>query len=199
VNGQPVTIRPEEPRDAADIRVVHARAFGRTSEAALVDALRGVTGAISLVAAIADRVVGHVLFTPVHICDPGSDEGRTRVGPGSDGGQTGVRPGSDPVAEIAMPAVGLAPMAVVPEHQRQGIGSDLVRAGLNACRAEGHTIVVVLGHPAFYGRFGFITASSKGITCEYQVPAEAFMVRELTAGALGGIRGVVRYRPEFGA
>lgn len=189
----PVSIRPEEPRDADDIRVVHQHAFGRPNEAALVDTLRGVPRAISLVATIDGRLVGHILFTPVEI----------HVG--SDGGRTGVGPGSDPVAEIAMLpvveiamlAVGLAPMGVLPEYQRQGIGSDLARAGLNACRAEGHAVVVVLGHPAFYSRFGFGRASTHGIAYERPVPADAFMVLELKPGVLSQTRGVVRYRPEF--
>ena len=166
---QPLTIRPEDAGDADDIRVVHQRAFGRPTEAALVDALRGVTGAISWVAAIDDRVIGHILFTPVLIHD----------------------------GDRNTPAIGLAPMAVLPEYQRQGMGSDLVRAGLDACRAQGHQIVVVLGHPAFYSRFGFVPASPNGISYQHPVPMEAFMLRELIGGALGGVRGIVHYRPEF--
>jgi putative acetyltransferase len=168
-SGQPVTIRPEEPRDADDVRAVHQYAFGRSNEAALVDTLRGVADAISLVAVIDDRVVGHILFTPVEIHD------RDRV----------------------TPALGLAPMAVLPEQQRRGIGSELVRAGLDACRSHGHAIVIVLGHPAFYPRFGFVPASRHGIACEFSVPADAFMVRELRSGALHEVSGTARYRPEF--
>jgi putative acetyltransferase len=88
-------------------------------------------------------------------------------------------------------------MAVLPECQRQGIGSLLVRAGLEACRSAGHDAVVVLGHPEFYPRFGFVAADTKGLRCEYEVPREAFMVLELRPAALAETRGVVRYRPEF--
>jgi putative acetyltransferase len=88
-------------------------------------------------------------------------------------------------------------MAVLPEYQRRGIGSQLVKAGLDACRAAGYDIIVVLGHPTYYPRFGFVVASTRGLTCEYPVPAEAFMVVELRAGTLGRAHGLVRYRPEF--
>ena len=88
-------------------------------------------------------------------------------------------------------------MAVLPEYQRKGIGSQLVRAGLEACRYQGYGLVVVVGHPAFYPRFGFMPASAEGLECEHSVRPEAFMVIELEAGALAHARGVVRYRPEF--
>jgi len=165
------TVRTEGADDADQVRFVNARAFGRPDEAALIDALRGTPGAISLVAAIGERIVGHILFTPVAIDGP-----------------------SGPI-----PAAGLAPMAVLPGHQRQGIGSALVGAGLDACRRHGYQAVVVLGHPAFYPRFGFTPAAARGLTCEWPVPPEAFMALELDAGALAGARGVVRYRPEFAA
>lgn len=151
------------------MRLVNQLAFGRSSEGALVDALRGVPDAISLVATIEARIVGHILFTPVQV--------------------EGLEP--------RVPAVGLAPMAVLPEYQRQGIGSQLVRAGLDACRSHGHGLVVVVGHPAFYPRFGFVRASTTGLEYEHAVRPEAFMVLELQTGALAHARGIVRYRPEF--
>jgi putative acetyltransferase len=163
-----MAIRPEEHRDAGDVRVVNERAFGRRDEAALVDALRGTPGALSLVAADGDRIVGHILFTPVQI-----------------------------ESAMAIRAVGLAPMAVLPEYQRRGIGSQLVRRGLEMCRANGQDAVVVVGHPTYYPRFGFVPAFTKGLECEFTVAREAFMVVELRAGALDGAHGVVRYRPEF--
>ena len=164
-----MTIRPEQPPDIDHVRVVNQRAFGRPDEAAIVDAVRDSPGAISLVAIDGDRVVGHILFTPVVIDGP----------------------------DATIPAAGLAPMAVLPEYQRRGIGSQLVQAGLDACRAAGYDIVVVLGHPKYYPRFGFVVASTRGLTCEYPVPAEAFMVVELRAGTLSRAHGLVRYRPEF--
>lgn len=90
-------------------------------------------------------------------------------------------------------------MAVLPECQRQGIGSLLVREGLRECQRIGHEIVVVLGHPEYYPRFGFVPASSKGLRSEYDVPDEVFMVAELTPGALKGRTGLVKYHPEFNA
>jgi putative acetyltransferase len=91
----------------------------------------------------------------------------------------------------------LGPMAVRPASQRRGIGSALVHEGLNACRALGHDVVVVLGHARFYPRFGFVPARSVGLMSEYAVPDEAFMVAELTPGALRNRRGVVYYASEF--
>lgn len=164
-------VRTERSSDAKAVWTINERAFGRPDEAALVDALRETPGAISLVAVIEDRVVGHILFTPVRIDGP-----------------------SGPIS-----AAGLAPMAVLPAHQRQGIGSALVRAGLDACRRHGYKAVVVLGHPTFYPRFGFTPAAAMGLTCEWPAPPEAFMALELDAGALAGATGVVRYRPEFSA
>ena len=161
-------IRPEEPEDADGVRLVNRHAFGRSSEAALVDAVRDSADAISLVATVATKIVGHILFTLV---------------------QVGGEPGPS--------VVGLAPMAVLPAYQRQGIGSQLVWAGLDACRVRGHGLVVVVGQPAFYPKFGFVPASTKGLEYELPVPPEAFMVLELQAGALTRAHGVVRFRPEF--
>jgi putative acetyltransferase len=165
------TIRRETPDDADPVRRVNELAFGRPHEAALVDALRGSVDAVSLVAVVGDHVVGHVLFTSVRI------EGSQRT----------------------TAAVGLGPMAVLPEHQRRGVGSALVRAGLDVCRRLGHAVVVVLGHPAYYQRFGFVAAGTKGIQYERVVPSEAFLVLELRTGAVARSGGVVRYRPEFTA
>ncbi len=92
---------------------------------------------------------------------------------------------------------GLAPMAVAPSHQRQGIGSRLVEAGVERLRALGCPFIVVIGHPEFYPRFGFQSAASYGLTCEWEVPAEAFMVKVLTAEVGNHLRGVAQYRGEF--
>jgi putative acetyltransferase len=88
-------------------------------------------------------------------------------------------------------------MAVAPGLQRSGIGSALVREGLDACRASGIGYLVVLGHPDYYPRFGFVPAELFGIACKWDVPGEAFMVREIEPGALDGVLGVVEYEPEF--
>lgn len=169
----PPTIRPERPGNAATIRAVNERAFGQPAEAALVDALRA-AGALtlSLVAEEAGAVVGHIAFSPVTIHAPGG----------------------------ACGAVGLAPMAVLPGSQRRGVGKRLVCAGLAALREAGHGAVVVLGHPGYYPRFGFVPAERFGLRWEHACPPEAFMALELTPGALAEARGgVVRYRPEFAA
>jgi putative acetyltransferase len=104
-----------------------------------------------------------------------------------------------PVTAGDFVAMGLAPMAVRPDWQRRGVGSRLAEAGLAECRRLGYDVVFVLGHPEYYPRFGFVVASKHGFSCEYDAPDEAFMVAELTAGALAGRSGVVRYGPEFAA
>jgi putative acetyltransferase len=95
-----------------------------------------------------------------------------------------------------MNVVALAPLAVLPAHQRRGIGSDLVRRGVEQCRRAGYCAVLVLGEPAFYRRFGFNKASLHGIRCPFDVPNEVFMAAELFPGALVGHRGMVKYRSE---
>ena len=163
-------IRPEKPEDVPAIRIVNERAFGGAAEADLVDALRRDGKApISLAAEDGGRVVGHILFSPVTI-------------------ETGER---------ELVGVGLAPMSVIPERQNQRIGSLLVEEGLRRCREEGHRFVVVLGHPDYYPRFGFVPAGRFGVKSEYDVADEVFMVMELQEGALSGCAGVVKYQSEF--
>ncbi|MBK8207833.1 MAG: N-acetyltransferase [Planctomycetes bacterium] len=102
-----------------------------------------------------------------------------------------------PVQLGAHSAMALGPMAVLPGHQRDGVGLALVRAGLQACADAGHNLVFVLGHPDYYTRFGFKPTHAFGISCEFQAPPEAFMVAELQPGALQGMRGIVRYHAAF--
>jgi len=148
---------------------VNRIAFGGPQEAELVDALRAAGKAvISLVAVDGEEVIGHILFSPVSIGDA-----------------TAVR------------ALGLAPMSVLPQHQNAGIGSSLVRAGLEECSKLGYECVVVLGHATYYPRFGFIPASRFGLRSEYAVPDEVFMATELREGALKECAGLVRYASEF--
>ena len=94
-------------------------------------------------------------------------------------------------------ALGLAPLAVLLAYQRRCIGSQLVEAGLTACHHTPYSVVVVLGHRHYYPRFGFTAAKPVGIVWEHDAPDEAFMVKEIKAGALAHTRGVVKYRPEF--
>jgi len=92
---------------------------------------------------------------------------------------------------------GLAPMAVVPEHQRRGIGSQLVEAGNARLRDRGCPFIIVLGHPSFYPRFGFRPARPLGITCEWDVPDDVFMIAVLEEHRMRGVSGLARYRGEF--
>lgn len=163
-------VRAEEAADIPRIHAVNRTAFESATEAILVDALRAQADVISLVAAEADGIVGHIMFSPVRLS-----------------GAEDVR------------AMALAPMAVVPERQRSGIGSALVRDGLESCRRHGVEAVFVVGHPAYYPRFGFSLASGFGITCEFEVPDEAFMVLELVPGALRGRTGQVFFHEAFRA
>jgi putative acetyltransferase len=165
-------VRRERPGDAPAVRRVVAAAFGRPEEADLVEALRaGGRVTLALVAVLGGDVVGHVVFSPVRVEEPG-------------GGWA---------------AVALGPLAVAPAYQGRGIGTVLVRRGLAACRRAGHGVVFVVGHPAYYPRFGFRPAAPSGIGCELPVSEAAFMLIELRPGALDGRRGVVRYAPEFRA
>jgi putative acetyltransferase len=93
--------------------------------------------------------------------------------------------------------IGLAPLAVLPSQQKQGIGALLTNAGIAACRSAGYTAMVVLGHPDYYPRFGFVPASQFGIKSEYDVSDETFMALELQTGALANCAGVAKYQPEF--
>jgi putative acetyltransferase len=165
-----MTIRPERTEDASRVRYVNELAFGQPAEADLVEKLRqDGTDGLSLVAED-DAVVGHILFTTVVV----ESAGRRVVG------------------------MGLAPMAVLPDRQRQGIGSQLVRRGLEVLRERGCPFVVVVGHPEYYPRFGFEPASRHGLASQWEgMPDPAFMVLVLDGQAMAGVSGVARYRDEF--
>jgi putative acetyltransferase len=168
---QSYLIRPEMPADLDAIRHVNRLAFGQDAEARLVDALRdGGHVRASLVAGKDEQVVGHILFSDLPIM--------TEAG--------------------TVPALALAPLAVLPEVQNQGIGSTLVRRGLEVCREQGHRIVVVLGHPRFYQRFGFSSKLAMQLESPYS-GRESFMAVELVPGALGNVTGRVEYPSPFNA
>lgn len=172
-----IVIRAERPEDRESIFQVNTQAFPTSMEAELVDALREVADPwISLVAVAEDRVVGHILFTPV-----------------------ALRMGEGPPRSAAPRMAGLAPMAVLPDHQRIGIGSRLVRSGLEACRAAGFQAVVVLGHETYYPSFGFAPASRWDLHFPGAEGHPAFMALDLEPGALAGARGHVDFLPPFGA
>jgi putative acetyltransferase len=124
---------------------------------------------LSLVAIEDDRLVGHILFSEIAIA----------------------------TSQGEITALALAPLAVLPQFQNRGIGSQLVREGLKQCQFLGYRIVIVLGHPNFYTRFGFAPAINKGLRSPFPVPDEAFMVLELVPGALTGISGMVQYSSPF--
>ncbi|MBW3586988.1 MAG: N-acetyltransferase [Cyanobacteria bacterium 0813] len=163
-------IRSEKLEDLEAVRNVNIAAFGRENEANLVDGLRGSASTFSFVAVQSHCIVGHLFFSLVAV------EGK---------------------CSRNVSILGLAPVAVLPKYQRQGIGTLLIRQGLKECARSGFHAVVVLGHPDFYPRFGFIPASRKGLGCEYDVPDEAFMVLELESGSLQDCSGTVKYRSEF--
>jgi putative acetyltransferase len=102
-----------------------------------------------------------------------------------------------PVSVGEITGAGLGPMAVLPEHQRQGVGSKLVRAGNQKLRDSGCPFIVVVGHSSFYPRFGFRPASSCGISCEWEVPDDVFMLLVLDQTAMQGVSGLAHYRSEF--
>ena len=165
-----IRIREEQSEDIPIIREVNKRAFGQPQEADVVDELRrNCNDLMSLVAVAQDQVVGHILFSPVTI------ESEDRI----------VR------------GVGLAPMAVLPEYQRKGVGAELIRTGITRLGSKGCPFVIVLGHAEYYPRFGFETASRYGVRSEWDVPDDAFMILILNKSEMQGISGLARYRPEF--
>lgn len=162
-------VRSEDPDDRTAVRAVNEAAFETSVEADIIDALRAKSKSlISLVAEADGEIIGHILFSRVSLAD-----------------------------QPHVLLMGLGPMAVAPEHQRQGIGSALVRRGLARCREQGCAAVVVLGHAEYYPRFGFVPASQYGISSEYDVPDDVFMIVELQPGSLRGVSGRVAYDEAF--
>lgn len=167
-----IVIRPESPDDRDGISELTRRAFACEEEVGLIIDIRNseyfIPG-LSLVAVQDDAIVGHILFSKIRL--------KTEAG--------------------EIPVLSLAPMAVSPEYQRQGIGIRLVEAGLEEAGRLGHTIVVVIGHPEYYPRFGFKPARANGIDIGLEVPDEAFMVLELEEGALANLDGIIQFSPPF--
>jgi putative acetyltransferase len=164
-----IIVREEAATDIDAVREINELAFDQPGEAILVDKLRErCADILSLVAVQDGQVVGHIFFSPVVI--------ESGTGTGSDMGS------------------GLGPMAVRPEYQNQGIGTALVREGLARLEGQGCGFVVVLGHPRYYPRFGFVRAGRYGVSCEWDVPDEVFMIQVFGETILSGL---ARYRPEF--
>jgi putative acetyltransferase len=171
-----IAIRPETTDDRAATYAVHDAAFGRSDESHLIRRLRRDADVIAGLTAVADgvagrvagHVVGHILFSRVTIHTP----------------------------TTPIPAIALAPMSVLPSHQRQGIGSALVREGIRTLRARHERVILVLGHQDYYPRFGFSADLARGLLCRFSGPA--FMALELEAGVLDGVVGEVSYPAAFG-
>jgi putative acetyltransferase len=161
-------IRPERPDDRAAVHAVHRAAFGGPAEADLVDALRGAQPWLSFVAEDPAGGAGGVVG---HVL-------LSRVDVGGD------------------PALGLAPLGVLPAHQRAGVGTALTRAALAAAADAGERLVVVLGDPEFYRRFGFLPASRYGVSGPFPVPDHVFQALALPGGGRAP-RGAVTYPPPF--
>ncbi len=167
--GETIRIREENSGDIKKIHSIHKLAFESSTEAQLVDLLRLKGKAtISLVAEDCGEVIGHILFSPVAI---------------------------DPPA-LSLHDLGLAPVSVIPERQGQGIGKALINEGLQRSKGQGVHLVVVLGDPAYYTKFGFRRASDFGLSNQYQA-GEHFMALELVPGISDNISGTVKYAPEF--
>lgn len=163
-----IRIDREVEGQTEEIGSLHSAAFGREQEARLTRRLSE-AGAVtlSLLASLEGTPVGHVLFTPVR------------------------------VAGEKVSAVALGPMAVAPAWQRLGVGSKLVRVAMSRWLAGVQEVVFVVGHSGYYPRFGFQKASDYGFKCEFDVPDDVFMVKELRPGSLAGLAGEVTYHPAF--
>ncbi len=161
-----IFIRPEQPRDIPVIRALVASAFPTDAEAQLVDIL---------------RANGKAIYSFVAVNENGEVLGHVLYSPVT--------------TPLPSNGLGLAPVAVKPEFQNQGIGSQLIRASLAEVKADGYDFVVLLGDPDYYQRFGFQTASTFGLQNEYGVDEE-FMILNLSGRELP--RGLLRYAEEFG-
>lgn len=166
-----LTVRDERPADRLAVRAVNEAAFGSPAEADLIERLRADDDArFGLVAEVEGQIAGHILFSRLPIALDNGD---------------------------SLLAVALAPLAVMPSRQRQGIGVALVRQGLDKCQEQGIPAVVVLGDPAYYGRFGFSVAAAAALRSPWSGPY--LMAIELEPGGLRGGRGVARYPAAFGS
>jgi len=164
-----MNIRPADFPDHDAIHAIVAAAFEQEDEANLVDQLRDDDDALLELVAENDaaEIIGHILFSPLAI----------------------VR------ANGQFTAAALAPLAVRPGLQRSGVGAALMRAGIEACRAAGVPAIVVLGHPSYYPRFGFMAEAAAPLSAPFSGPS--FMALELQPGILRD-GGIVRYAPAFG-
>jgi len=178
---QTVIIRKETPEDYDRVIELTEKAFETLeisdhNEGKLVDKLRKAptfVEELSLVAELNEQVVGHILFTPVVI---EKDQHQQKF-----------------------QSLVLAPVSVLPEFQKMGIGGQLIRAGHQKAKELGFQSAILLGHPEYYPRFGYKPASTWGIKTHYELPSDdVFMAVELTEDALSNVSGMVIFPPEFG-
>ena len=166
-----ITVRPETAEDIRAIDVVHISAFGGEAEARLVSALRESTTynrELSQVAELSGRIVGHVLLTRVPLRKEGEEKH----------------------------VLALGPMSVVPSQSHRGIGSELINASITLAKDKGYGAIVLLGHPEYYKRFGFIPARDLRVSCNLPAPEDALTVMEIVEGNLAG-GGHVEYPEPF--
>ncbi len=162
-------IRPERPGDRTAVSGVNRAAFGGSEEAELVERLGRDGDVVASLVAVSDgEVMGHILFSKLSIA---TDHGDIK-------------------------AAALAPMAVAPALQRRGVGGELIREGLRSCKSLGIEAVIVLGHEAYYPKFDFSPALTRGLEAPFS--GDAFMAIELTPGVLRKVRGRVNYARAFG-
>ena len=172
-----IKIRQEQPTDYAAVFQVNQLAFGQDNESRLVELLRKSDAWIPELSMVAERqeeIVGYILFTKIQIIGTSQSYDSPRL------------------------YCALAPVAVSPNYQKQGIGAQLINEGLAQAKNLGYDSVIVLGHKDYYPRFGFETASRWGIRCPFEVPDEVFMGLELTKGSLENKSGTVKYDQAFG-
>jgi putative acetyltransferase len=165
-------IREEHKQDHEAVYTVNELAFKHANEARLVDALRKSAAfipALSLVAVADQTICGHLLFTKILIKNDSA----------------------------TYESLALAPVAVLPEYQQKGVGSALIRAGLQKAKELAYDSVIVLGHEHYYPKFGFEPAEKWQIKAPFDVPSNVFMALELKPGALEKVSGTVEYAKEF--
>ena len=162
-----IEIREERADDIAAVRDLNRRAFGQDQESNIVDALRANGAALLSLVATLNDQV----------------VGHIMYSPVSVTGNVS--------------GTALGPMAVLPQCQRQGIGSKLIEAGNRKLKDDGCPFIIVVGHADYYPRFGFKPASEHGIKCEWDVPDNVFMLLVLDQAKMAGVAGSAKYRPEF--
>jgi putative acetyltransferase len=166
-----IRIREEKPDDYNAVKNVNDMAFNQPLEGNIIDKLRhSDANILSLVAETDGNIAGHIFFSTAEV-----------------GGENGKIKG-----------MGLAPMAVLPAYQKQGVGKRLITEGIERMKKQSVPFIIVIGHAHYYPKFGFEVASKYGLKCQWAgVRDEVFMVLILDNAKMKGVRGVVRYREEW--